>query len=67
MSALLDHYRHTGKCPTLIEKIEHETDLAVLNGMQASCGARGQELTMQEIEAFSRRRVELRKGEHNGA
>jgi len=67
VSALIDRFRRTGRCPSLTEKIEDETDIAVLNGMQAACGARGQELTMEEIEAFARRRVELRKGRHNGA
>jgi hypothetical protein len=61
MSPLLDLYRRTGRRPTLIDKIEAEESLDELNGMQMSCGARGQELTIDEIEAFARRRAELKK------
>ncbi len=62
MSAILDRFRRTGQRPTLIDKIEEETCLDTLNGMQRAIGARGQELTMDEIQAFARRRAELRKG-----
>jgi hypothetical protein len=61
VSALLDRFRRAGQRPTLIDKINDETCIDTLNGMQMACGARGQELTIEEIQAFARRRVELRK------
>lgn len=57
---LLDRHRN-GEAITLIRKIEAETSLVELNAMQKAIGERGEDLTIQELQAFARRRAELRK------
>ena len=62
MSQLLARYRTTRQRQTLTDKVRAETCLATLDAMQAACGARGQELNADELQAFTLRRAELMKG-----
>ncbi len=61
MTAPLVAMARAGRTVTLIDKIEHETDLEILNGMQRGRNKYGPELTTEEIQAFARRRAELRR------
>lgn len=46
---------------TLLYKIEHEADLDELNLMQKGRNKYGPELTVEEMQAFARRRAELKR------
>lgn len=61
MTNLVATFLATGRLPSLEDKIAAETDVEDLNHLQRGASAR-RELTVAEIQAFARRRAEIRKG-----